>query len=77
METLAELVARVLDINKLDIADDSSPETISSWDSFNSLMLIAELEKNFNVKFSIDEVTEIKHVRSIKDLLEKKGIIAL
>ena len=32
METLKELVSRVLDVDKKELNDDSSPNNISSWD---------------------------------------------
>ena len=47
METLKKLFAKVLDIDENDINDSSSPDSIASWDSFNGLMLVSELEKNF------------------------------
>jgi len=74
METLKELVAIVLGVNKEEINDNSSPESISSWDSFNSLMLISELEKNFNVKFTMDEVTSVTKVADIRNCLKKHGV---
>ena len=50
METLKKLFAKVLDIDENDINDSSSPDSIASWDSFNGLMLVSELEKNFDVR---------------------------
>ena len=47
------IVAKVFSIPISDITDESGPETIESWDSFNGLILVDELEKNFDIKFSI------------------------
>lgn len=74
METLKELVARVLSITKEELNDSSSPENISSWDSFNGLMMVSELENNFNVKFTIDEVTSITRFADIRECLKKHGV---
>jgi acyl carrier protein len=74
MLTLKELVAKVLDTGKESLNDDSSPENISSWDSFNGLMMVSELETNFNVKFTIDEVVAVKKFKDIKDALKRHGI---
>ena len=74
METLKELIARVLNIDKNELNDNSSPESISTWDSFNGLMIVSELENNFNVKFSIDEVMAVKCFKDIKDALKKHDI---
>jgi len=68
------IIAKVMDIPIDEINDDSSPETISSWDSFNSYILLDELESEFKTEFSLDEVTETKDVSDIKKHLKNHGI---
>ena len=75
MKTLRELVAGVLDIKPQNLDDKSSPENIESWDSFNGLMLVSELEKNFKVKFSMDEVMAVKNYADIKKALKSHGVV--
>ena len=74
METLKELFARVLDIDKNDINDNSSPNNVALWDSFNGLMLVSELEKNFNVRFNINEVMSVKNFKDVKWILKKHNV---
>ena len=69
------IIARVMDISIDEIIDNSSPETIPSWDSFNSYILLDELESEFKTEFTIDEVTETKNVSDIKKNLKIHGII--
>ena len=57
-----------------EINDESSPETIESWDSFNGLILVDELESNFNIKFSVSEIIDVKNVKDIKKYLKKHGV---
>jgi acyl carrier protein len=64
-----------MDISIDEITDNSSPETIPSWDSFNSYILLDELESEFKTEFTIDEVTETKNVSDIKKHLKIHGII--
>jgi acyl carrier protein len=75
MLTLKELIAKTLDIGKEKLNDESSPENIPSWDSFNGLMIVSELESNFNVRFTIEEVMAVKNFKDIKDALKRHGII--
>ena len=72
---LYEIIAKVMDISINEINDNSSPETIPSWDSFNSYILLDELESEFETEFTIDEVTETKNVSDIKKNLKIHGII--
>ena len=74
METLKEVFARVLDVDKKEVIDNSSPENMSSWDSFNGPMLVSELENNFNIKFTMEEVMSIKNYKDIKELILKYGV---
>jgi len=68
------IISKVMDIPISEINDESSPETIESWDSFNSYVLLDELETEFKTEFSIDEVVETKNVADIKKYLKKHGI---
>ena len=74
-EKLYGIIARVMDVSITEINDNSSPETISNWDSFNSYILLDELETEFKTEFTIDEVTETKNVSDIKIHLKNHGII--
>ncbi len=68
------IIAKVMDISIDEINDNSSPETIPSWDSFNSYILLDELESEFKTEFTINEVTETKNVSDIKKHLNAHGI---
>ena len=70
-----EYLNRLENNNPDEITDNSSPETIPSWDSFNSYILLDELESEFKTEFTIDEVTETKNVSDIKKNLKIHGII--
>ena len=69
------LIGRIMDVPATDLNDNSSPETIPRWDSFNSYLLLDELESEFQTEFSIDEVVETKNIADIKKHLRNHGII--
>ena len=66
------IVSIVLGIDIDKIPDFTSPTTNDEWDSLHHMMLISEIEKEFNVTFSVDEAVAIKNIRSIKELLKQK-----
>ena len=74
MNRLKAILSKVLSIDKDSINDKTSPDNAESWDSFNGLMLVSELEKEFNVKFTMEEVVSVKNVKDIKESLKKHGI---
>ena len=69
------LIGRIMDVPVTELNDNSSPETIPSWDSFNSYLLLDELESEFQTVFSIDEVVETKNIADIKKHLKNHGIV--
>jgi acyl carrier protein len=71
---LNQLIAEVLDLKIEEINDDVSPENTDSWDSFNALVMVTELEETFNVSFTMDEVYEVKKVSDIKEILTQHSV---
>ena len=57
-----------------ELTDDSGPENIDSWDSFNGLLLVDELESKFNITFSLEEVVDVKSISDIKRHLVNHGV---
>ena len=74
MKKLKKILSNVLGIPESEITDKTSPDNLETWDSFSGLMLVSELENEFNVQFTMDEVTSVKCVKDIKEALKKHGV---
>lgn len=74
MKPLKEILSNVLGIDAQSITPETSPDTVSSWDSFNGLMLVSELESAYDISFTTDEVLEVKKVADIQRALQKHGV---
>jgi len=71
-KTLFQTVSEVMNIPIEKISDISGPESIPEWDSFNMFVLLAEIEKEFNVNFSLEETLQIK---TVGDFRKKSGVV--
>ena len=71
-KTLFEIVSRVMNIPTAEISESSGPDSIPEWDSFNMFVLLAEIEKEFEVNFSLEETLEIK---TVGDFRKKSGVV--
>ena len=71
---LYSIISKVMDVPESEINDQSSPENIESWDSFHGLVLVDELENNFNIKFTIEEVSDVQNVGDIKRHIKNHNI---
>ena len=73
-EKLYQIVSEVFNVELNKINDNTNPENLEEWDSFNFYVLLDEIENKFNIKFDLDETLEIKKIGDFKKLLEKHGI---
>ena len=71
-KTLFEIISRVMNIPIEKISDSSGPDSIPEWDSFNMFVLLAEIEKEFNANFSLEETLQIK---TVGDFRKKSGVV--
>lgn len=74
MSKLYRIVSEVLNEDLKNINDESSPETISNWDSFNGLLLADTIENEYNLSFTMEEVMDVKNIKDIKRHLKNHGI---
>ena len=73
-EKLYQIISRVFNVDNSKINDETSPENLEEWDSFNFYVLLDEIENEFNIKFDLDETLEIKKIGDFKKIFQKHGI---
>lgn len=69
---IEEVMAAVFEISKEEITNDSSPDTIKSWDSLKHMNLVAALEEEFNIQFTNEEIVEMINYQLIKLIIKEK-----
>lgn len=73
-EKLILIISKVMNVPSNEINDESGPLNMENWTSFNSYVLLYELEKGFNQKFTTEEALDVKNVADIKRHLKNHGI---
>ena len=73
-EKLYQIVSEVFNVELNRINENTSPENLEEWDSFNFYVLLDQIENKFDIKFDLDETLEIKKIGDFKKLFEKHGI---
>ena len=73
-EKLYRIVSKVFNVDNSKIDDETSPENLEEWDSFNFYVLLDEIENEFDMKFDLDESLDIKKIGDIKKIFTKHGI---
>lgn len=73
---LEELFANVLRVAVAELSENSSPNSVPNWDSLRHIELIMSAEAQYGVRFSNAEVTTIRTLGCLRQLLHSKGIVA-
>lgn len=69
---LEEIVREVFKLDNKVINETWSSDDISGWDSLGHLNLLLAIEKEFNIKFEIEEMFQIQSLGDIDEILGKK-----
>ncbi|WP_320675032.1 acyl carrier protein [Prochlorococcus sp. MIT 1341] len=67
-------VSYALNIDQAKLSIDSTSVDYEEWDSMGTISLIAHIEDKYNCKFDLMEMPLFNNVKSIFELLEKKGL---
>ena len=73
-EKLYQIVAKVFNVEFVNINDATSSENLEEWNSFNFYVLLDEIENEFKIKFDLDETLEMKNISDLKKILSKHGV---
>lgn len=68
-----EIVEKIFKIAPEQIQDNLTQNDIPEWDSMNYLLFISELEKTFELSFTMDEVINTKYLGDLKKIIEERG----
>jgi acyl carrier protein len=74
MKRLKQVLINVLDIEEDLIKDETTPGDVENWDSLGGLMLALELEKEFEIQFTQEEVVNVTCIGDIKYYLQKHSV---
>lgn len=71
-DKLLEILSKVLLLDKDKITDDLRRKDFEPWDSMAHLVIVSEIENEFEMFFDDEEVVDLWTVGDIKKVLESK-----
>ena len=72
-EPLNEIFQDVFDDEDIVVDAGTNSDTIEDWDSLEHINLVVAIEKAFGLKFSMDEVTGMKNVGEMVEIIKARG----
>ena len=71
-EKLQEIFRNVFDDDEIVLFDEMTSADVEDWDSLSHVNLILKIEKEFGVKFTVDEITNTENVGQFIKLINEK-----
>jgi acyl carrier protein len=72
VEKLTPVFRTVLNNSSLVITDELSANDVDNWDSLSHMLLISEIEKEFDIKFKLKELNKMKNVGDLITIILTK-----
>lgn len=70
---LNEVFRDVFDDEDITVTEATTADDIEDWDSLEHINLIVATEKKFGIKFTMSEVTGMKNVGEMADIIEQRA----
>ena len=72
-EQIKKIASRVFRVEESTLTKDSSPETISRWDSLRHIEFISAIEAQFEFQLTADEIVSINSLGDVVRLTLQKS----
>lgn len=69
---LTEIFRDVFDDEEIELSDSTTANDIEAWDSLEHISLIAAVEKAFKMRFTMREVSGMKNVGEMIDIIGQR-----
>jgi acyl carrier protein len=71
-EKVLEIMSKTFNIDISLLSDKTSKKDLSQWDSMSHLNLIVDIENDFNINFSNEEMVTIIDFKSLLKIIKNK-----
>jgi len=71
-DRLTEVFIDVFDEVDITLSDNTTADDIDEWDSLEHITLITAVEKEFKIRFKMSEVSSMKNVGEMVDIIESR-----
>ena len=75
MEALTPVFREVFDDDSIELTDETTAADIEEWDSVEHFNLISEIESRFRMRFTMREVSGMKNVGELAEIVAARGTL--
>jgi len=71
-EKITEIIVANLGHHDFEFNDELTAEDVRGWDSLSHMAIITSIEERFQIKFKIREITKLKNMKTLIELVQSK-----
>lgn len=71
-EKLAKSFCRVFELDEIVLKDEMTASDVHGWDSLAHISLIMDIEEEFGLRFTVDDIADLKNVGEMIQMLQRK-----
>lgn len=72
VDKLTQVFHNTFDNTELELTDDMTASDVDNWDSLTHMILIGDVEKQFDIKFKLKELNKMNTVGNLIDIVTVK-----
>ena len=72
LKQVEEIFREELELNDLELTDETTAEDVEGWDSLSHVQLVAAMEEAFGIEFKSREILSWDNVGDLVDCIQKK-----
>ncbi len=69
---LSNIIGKALNQENFIVKDELTAKDVEGWTSLSHMIIISEIEKQFQVKFKLKELNKIDNIGNLIDLIQTK-----
>ena len=69
---LTDIFRTLFNNSALVLRDDLTAPQVPGWDSFNNINLFMQIEEDFGIRFTTEEITSLANVGELKTMVVRK-----
>lgn len=69
---IKKIMIRILEVPESEIQEDTAIGDVANWDSLNHLKIIAEIERVFQIQFTLDVLMDMEDFSDIVAAVEDR-----
>ncbi len=69
---LTAIFQKTFNDESLELSDELTANDVENWDSLSHMILIAEVENSFSIKFKLKDLNKMRNVGDMLNIIESK-----